>query len=153
MGLNHRPPDWESGALPRDHRPPLCFKPEMKDLFYEQVYSVIRDMISTQSICSYLGDFNASVVEHSGTMNINEQLLQLCVYHNLCIANTFFETKPRQNVSWKHPWSHHWHQLDLVVSRRISRNSVLITHNFHNVDLDSDHALVCSRVKFRPEKI
>ena len=41
----------------------FCSAREMKDLFYEQVYSAIRDMVSTQGICSYLGGFIARVVE------------------------------------------------------------------------------------------
>jgi len=48
-----------------------------------------------------------------GRLNENGQrLLELCFYHDLCITNTFFSTKPNHRVSWHHPRSRHWHQLD-----------------------------------------
>lgn len=51
---------------------------------------------------------------HFGVSRLNEngqRVLELCSYHDLCAANTF-STKPNYRVSWHHPRSHHWHQLD-----------------------------------------
>ena len=50
-------------------------------------------------------------------MNENGQrLLELCTFHDLCITNSF-HTKPQHKVSWRHPRSKHWHQLDLILVR------------------------------------
>ena len=49
-------------------------------------------------------------------MNDNGQrLLELCTYHDLRIANSYFRTKPQHKVSWRHPCSKHWYQLDLIL--------------------------------------
>ena len=52
---------------------------------------------------------------HFGVGRLNEnrkRLLELCFYHNLCVTNTFLSTTPNCRVSWHHPRSRHWHQLD-----------------------------------------
>ena len=72
---------------------------------------------------SCLGQFGV------GKMNENGQrLLELCTYHDLCIANSYFPMKPQQKVSWRHPSSKHWHQLDLILFRRAALKNVLHTH-------------------------
>ncbi|KAK4325144.1 hypothetical protein Pmani_004298 [Petrolisthes manimaculis] len=87
-------------------------------------------------------------------MNKNGQrLLELCSYQNLCITNTFFSTKPIHRVSWHHPRSRHWHQLDLIITCRSSLNSVLTTRSFHSADCDTDHSLVSSKVRIQPKRI
>ena len=77
----------------------------------------------------------------------------MCSYYNLCISNTFFSTKPCHQVSWKHPSSGHWHQLDLTITRRSSLNSVLITRTYHSADCDSDHSLIISKVQLKPKQL
>ena len=79
-------------------------------------------------------------------------LLELCSYHKLSISNTFFNTKPHHRVSWMHPRSHHWHQLDLIIIRRAQLQSVLTTRSYHNTDCDTDHSLVHTKVRLRPKK-
>ncbi|KAG6936248.1 craniofacial development protein 2, partial [Chelydra serpentina] len=89
-----------------------------------------------------------------GEMNENgQQLLELCSYHDLSITNSFFQTKPQHKVSWRHPRSMHWHQLDLIIIRRSALKCVLLTRTFHSADCDSDHSLVCSKMKLQPKKI
>ena len=56
-------------------------------------------------------------------------------------------------MSWRHPRSRHWHQLDLVITRRSSLNHVLITWSYHSADCDIYHSLVGSKVRLRPKKI
>ena len=86
-------------------------------------------------------------------MNENGQrLLELCCIHGLCITNSF-ECKELQKVSWRHPRSRHWHQLDLVNTRRAELSSVLHTRSYHSADCDTDHSLVASKVRLRPKKI
>ncbi|XP_076462059.1 uncharacterized protein LOC143294568 [Babylonia areolata] len=82
-----------------------------KDQFYEELDTTIRDIPATEQLY-LLGDFNARVgSDHNswpscigrfgiGKLNENGQrLLELCSYHNLCITNTFFSTKPHHRTS------------------------------------------------------
>ena len=56
-------------------------------------------------------------------------------------------------MSWKHPRSQKWHQLDLVIARRSALNNVLATRSYHSADCDTDHAMVCSKVILSPRKL
>ena len=106
-----------------------------------------------------LGDFNASFgSDHDswapclghfgiGKMNSNGQrLLEFCHKQNLCVTNSFFKTKPQHKVSWRHPRSKNWHQLDLILVRRHQINDVLLTRSYHSADCNSDHSLVCCKM-------
>ena len=87
-------------------------------------------------------------------MNENGQcLLELCCHHSLSITNTFFMTKPQHKVSWRHPRSKHWHQLDLVLTRRINLGNVKLTHSYQSADCDTDHSLVCRKVNFKAKRV
>ena len=89
-----------------------------------------------------------------GKMNDNGQrLLELCCYHGLCVTNTFFPCKDIHQVSWRHPRSRHWHQLDLVLTKRRDLASVLLTRTYHSADCDTDHSLVASKVRIGPRKL
>lgn len=106
----------------------LSTTPDAKDKFYDRLAATISSIPSKEEVV-LLGNFNARVgSDHDswpsclgqfgvGKMNDNAQrLLELCTYHNLCIANSF-KTKPQHKVSWRHPRSKHWHQLDLILVR------------------------------------
>nr|XP_054752426.1 craniofacial development protein 2-like [Lytechinus pictus] len=147
------------------YAPTLCSSAETKDQFYEHLDSVIANLPANEHLF-LLGDFNARVgadrdswpkcIGHFGIGKLNEngqRLLEVCSYHNLCITNTFFSTKPCHKVSWRHPRSHHWHQLDLVITRNSSLNSVQVTRSYHSADCDTDHSLVASRVRLQPKRI
>ena len=97
--------------------------------FYENLAAIIRSIPNNEQLI-LLGDFNARVgADHDtwpscigqfGVGKINEnghRLLELCTYHELCIANSYFRTKPQHKLSWRHPRSKHWHQLDLVITQ------------------------------------
>ena len=112
-----------------------------------------------------LGEFNARVgadynswsrsIGHFGIGKLYENgqiLLELCSYHDLCITNTFFSTKLNHRVSWRHPRSHHWHQLDLVITRIPLLNCVLVTRSHHSADCDTDPSLVSSKVRLQPKR-
>ena len=71
------------------------------------------------------------------------RLLELCTFHDLCIANSFFRAMPQHKVSWRHPRSKHWHQLNLILVRRAGIKNVLHTRFYHSADCDTDHSLVC----------
>ena len=137
---------------------------DAKDEFYENLASTIRNIPSTEQLV-LLGDFNARVGADNdswpsclgpfgvGKMNENgQQLLKLCVFHNLCITNSFFKTKPQHKVSWRHLHSKHWHQLDLILVRHATIKNVLHTCSYHSADCDTDHSLVCCKIRLQPKK-
>ena len=138
---------------------------DAKDEFYENLASTIRNIPSTKQLV-LLGNFNARVGADNdlwpsclgpfgvGKMNENGQwLLELCVFHNLCITNSFFKTKPQHKVSWRHLQSKHWHQLDLILFRCATIKNILHTHSYHSVDCDTDHSLVCCKIRLQPKKL
>ena len=79
-----------------------------------------------------------------------QRLLELCTFHDPCITNSFFRTKPQHKGSWKHPRSKHWHQLDLILVRRAAIKNVLHTRSYHSAD--SYHSLVCCMIRMQPKK-
>ena len=88
-----------------------------------------------------------------GKMNENgHQLLELCTYHDLCIANSYFRTKPQHKVPWKHPRSKHWDQLHLILFRRATLKNVLHTRSYHSADCNTDHSLVCCKIRLQPKR-
>ena len=146
------------------YAPTLMASPETKDEFYENLASIIKNIPNSEQL-ALLGDFNARVgADHEswpsclghhgiGKMNENGQrLLEFCTFHDLCITNSFFKTKPQHKVSWRHPRSKHWHQLDLIVTRRSSLKNVRLTRSYQSADCDTDHSLVCCKMKIQPKK-
>ncbi|XP_069179537.1 craniofacial development protein 2-like [Procambarus clarkii] len=143
---------------------PTLTSAEAKDEFYDDLGLTHRD-IPQQEPVFHLGDFNARVrSDHSsdflprpvwiGKMNESGQrLLEFCCRHDLGITNSFFDTKPQHKVSWRHPKSKHWHQLDLVLTGCSTLRSVRLTRSVQSADCDTDHFLVVCRVKFQPRKI
>ncbi len=147
------------------YAPTLCSSAETKDTFYDELETTIKEIPTTEHLF-LLGDFNARIgadhnswphcIGHFGIGKLNEngqRLLELCSYHDLCISNTFFSTKRCHRVSWRHPRSCHWHQLDLVIIRRPLLNCVLTTRSYHSADCDTDHSLVGSKVRLYPKQI
>ena len=146
------------------YAPMLSATLDAKDEFYENLASTIRNIPSTRQLV-LLGDFNVRVGAENdswpsclgpfgvGKMNENGQwLLELCVFQNLCITNSFFKTKPQHKVSWRHPCSKHWHQLDLIQVRHATIKNILHTHSYHSADCDMDHSLVCCLIRLQPKK-
>ncbi len=70
-----------------------------------------------------------------------------------CAFQINFSTKPCHRLSWRHPRSCRWHQLDLVITRRPLLNCVLTTRSYHSADCDTDHSLVGSKVRLYPKRI
>ena len=147
------------------YAPTLTSDQELKDKFYSDLENLILG-IPKQEHLILLGDFNARVGNDNdswptclgrhgiGKMNENGQrLLELCTFHDLCITNTFFQTKPQHKVSWRHPRSKHWHQLDLIITRRSALKNILITRSYHSADCDTDHSLVCCKMRIKPKRI
>ena len=125
----------EPVSLISSYAPTLASTAEAKDKFYDDLSAVIR-RIPDRELLFITGDFNARVsVDHNswptclgqfGIVKMNEngqRLLELCCHHGLCVSNTF-NTKPQYRVSWRHPRSKHWHQLDLILTRRVDLSSI-----------------------------
>ena len=147
------------------YAPTLRSTHEEKDKFYEALDQAISSIPKNEALY-LLGDFNARVgADHEawssclgyfgrGKINENGQrLLEMCCSHSLCVTNTFFQCKEIHQVSWRHPRSLHWHQLDLVITRRAELASVLLTRSYHSADCDTDHSLVVSKVRILPKKL
>uniref|UniRef100_H3A5L3 Endonuclease/exonuclease/phosphatase domain-containing protein n=1 Tax=Latimeria chalumnae TaxID=7897 RepID=H3A5L3_LATCH len=139
------------------YAPTLNSSPEEKDKFYDTLHQVVKGIPPTEQLC-LLGDFNARVGADNnswpdclgyfgiGKMNINGQrLLEFCTQNQLCITNSYFAGKGCHKVSWRHPRSGHWHQLDLVIVKRKDLPSVQKTRTFHSADCDTDHSLIISK--------
>ena len=75
---------------------------------------------------------------------VSQRLLKLCAFHNLCITNSYFETKPQHKVSCIQGtgtnWT--WFWLGLLL---------LHTRSYHSADCDTDHSLVCCKIRLQPK--
>ena len=147
------------------YAPTLTSTPEAKDQFFEALQETLSGIPSSEGI-KLFGDLNAHVetdwqalptcLGHFsiGRMNENAQrLLKLCCHHGLCFTKSYFKYKELHKVSWRHPLSRDWHQLDPVITRRADVNSFLHTKSYHSADCDADHSLVASKVRLKPRKI
>ena len=147
------------------YAPTLLAESEDKDRFYEDFNSLISEISPSEGLY-LLCDFNARIGSDReawaptigtfgvGTINENGQrLLELCSYHNLCVTNTFFANKACRQVSWRHPRSGRWHQLDLIVTRRSQLGTVRNTRSFHSADCNTDHALVCTNLHLQSKRL
>ena len=147
------------------YAPTLTSSADEKDCFYDTLDGTIRSVPSKEGLY-ILGDFNARVgadhhawpisLGHHGVGKLNEngqRLLELCSFHKLAITNTFFENIVRHKVSWRHPRSKHWHQLDLILTRRKDLNTVRTTRSLHSAECDTDHILVRAKINLIPRKL
>lgn len=55
-------------------------------------------------------------------------------------------------MTWRHPRSKDWHQLDLILTRRTQLKNLLVTRTYHSADCDPGHSLVYCRVGSQPKK-
>lgn len=112
-----------------------------------------------------LGDFNAQVGANSsawpdilgshgyGNMNDNGQRLQeLCSTHKLCVPSSFFQGSRSSKVTWRHPRSKRWHQLDHVLVKREHLKEVTHCRSLHSADCDTDHTLLRCKLRMVPSK-
>ena len=101
------------------YTPTMSASPEIKDKFYEDLNTAGKNIPSNEFLL-LLRDFNARVgsdrdtwptcLGHHGIVKMNDngqQLLEFCCVHDFCVTTTFFQTKPHQKVSWRHPRSGH----------------------------------------------
>ncbi|XP_045449679.1 uncharacterized protein LOC123658286 [Melitaea cinxia] len=147
------------------YAPTLMATDEAKSQFYDQLESVIQK-VKPRDRLYILGDLNARVGQnHSawpecigthgiGKINENGQrLLEFSSRHSLCVTNTYFKGKPSSKVSWRHPRSGHWHQLDLILTRKSDLGETLHTRTFHSAECETDHSLVVACIAVVKKKI
>ncbi|XP_047111645.1 uncharacterized protein LOC124788422 [Schistocerca piceifrons] len=68
------------------------------------------------------------------------------------LSDRIAKLKDQHKVSWRHPRSHHWHQLDLVIGRRTGLKNVPLTRSYHSADCNTDNALVSCTLRLTPKK-
>ena len=73
--------------------------------------------------------------------------------HGQLLLSAYFRTKPQHKVSWRHPRSKHWQRLDLIILRRAALKNVLHTRSYHRADCNTDHSLVCYRIRLQSGSI
>ncbi|CAM5077715.1 unnamed protein product [Natator depressus] len=143
------------------YTPTLSSSSDIKDQFYDQL-NITISKIPKHKYVFLLSDFNArvgawtnSIGQHkTGKKNGNGQrLLDFYSYYYLCVTNSFFQTKSQNKVSWKPPRSGYWHRLDLIITRHTNLNTILITCSYQSAVCNTDHSLVCSKVRLKPKKI
>lgn len=147
------------------YAPTVTSTPEAKDQFYEALEDVLSGISNSEAIY-LLGNFNAHIWAHwqawptclshqgIGRMNNNRQrLLKLCCHNCLCITNSYITSKEMHKVFWRHPQSCHWHQLDLIITRRADLSTILHMQSYHSADCNTDHSLIASKVRLKPRKI
>ena len=140
------------------YAPALTSEDEQKDLFYEQLHTVLSETKKEDKII-LLGDFNARVSTDAavwdgvigrngvGKMNSNGlRLLTLCSEFRLTITNTIFRMKNRYKTSWMHPRSKHWHLLDYVIVRQCDIKFVKKTSAIRGAECSTDHHLIASNI-------
>lgn len=147
------------------YAPTLQASSEVKDKFYDDLRECLRHVRSTDKLM-ILGDFNARIgsnwrdwpdcVGSHGIGNQNEngqRLLELCAPFSLCVTNTYFRNKQSHKVTWKHPRSGHWHQLDFIITRRRDLRDILNARSYQSAICDTDHSLVMAKTRFMAKRI
>lgn len=147
------------------YAPTLTSPDDQKDAFYLQLSETLSKIDRGHRII-ILGDLNARVGSNTnawpdvlgphgvGSMNENGQrLLELCATHRLCIPSTFFKGSPWSKMTWQHPRSKRWHQLDHVITQKKHLQDIIHCRTMHSADCDTDHSLVRCKLKLKPKKI
>ena len=146
------------------YAPTLLASDEDKDEFYQQLSDLLSSILAGHDI-ALLGDFNArigadadswtSVIGRFGVGKINEngqRLLELCSLFNLSVASSFFKGSLRSKVTWMHPRSRRWHQLDHAIIRRRQLRGLKQCRSMHSADCGTDHALVRCKLQITLKK-
>ena len=118
--------------------------------------------IPTKQCIYILCNFNARVAsDHAsspchpgqhGVRSENEKwtVLELHAECYLCITNTNFCGNMRKIVSWHHPHSGDWHQLNLILAQYHLIQQLKL---LHSADCETDHALALTKIHLtKPKK-
>ena len=133
-----------------------------KDRFYEDLQQAL-DGIPSNEPYVLLGDFNARVGSRHGHDDLwnlvrgphgfgacnyaGDELLSFLSTNEAMICNTWFEKRNIHKHTWQHPKSKQWHCIDFAIMRRRDRQRCLDATVMRGADCNSDHQLLCIRVK------
>ena len=131
--------------------------------FYEDLEKACKHVASTD-IMVVMGDMNAKIGKgrvdrYVGEFGLGERndrgdrLLEFCVEKDLFVANTHFQQPARRLYTWKSPGDVHRNQIDYIMVRKRFSNSVKDCRTYQGADINSDHSLLVSKMKFRLKKI
>uniref|UniRef100_H3AFC1 Reverse transcriptase domain-containing protein n=1 Tax=Latimeria chalumnae TaxID=7897 RepID=H3AFC1_LATCH len=136
-----------------------------KDELLFQLEQIIKN-VPTRNRLAVLGDSNACVGKDwkhwghiigqhgTGSLNKNGQhVLEHCASCELIVSNTYFAGSNCSKITWRHPRSGHWHQLDLILIHCKNIHDVLHARSMHSADCNTDHALVRAKLQLHPKKI
>ena len=85
-----------------------------------------------------------------GTRNENgEKLFDFCGMNDLVITGTMFPHREIHKQTWISPDRRTCNQIDHVLINRRFRTSMLDTRPIRSAESDSDHHLVCSRLRLK----
>ncbi|BHF77383.1 hypothetical protein SprV_0602048800 [Sparganum proliferum] len=145
------------------YAPPMTSPVAARDKFYEDLHALLATVSKADKLI-VLGDFNARVgTDHTawrgvlgphGLRGSNDNgllLLRTYAEHRLILTNMLFCLPEREKATWRHPRSRQWHLLDYVLVRRRGQRDVLATKAIAGADGWSDHLLVISNMRIRPQ--
>jgi len=135
---------------------------ENVEQFYEDL-NTARRKCKGNEIPIIMGDFNAKVgsmavekaVGKFGLGQRNERgttLVEWCVEHKLCIANTCFEKHGRKLWTWKSPNEHTRNQIDFIIIPQNFRTAILDVNTYASADCNSDHNPVVAKFRLRLQR-
>lgn len=140
---------------------------DRSDDLVEDFYNTLGEAMTLTKkgeITVVLGDFNAklgSVAEEgvTGEYGLGERnsrgdrLVQFCIEHDLCVANTLFKNHPRRLYTWCSPADRCDHlvrnQIDFVLLKREFRKCIKSTKTYPGADINSDHNPVVMDMRIR----
>ena len=135
---------------------------EVKDQFYEQLQSVLKDIPKHDMVIA-LGDFNAKIgaqmpgeegivgrhiLEGDRTDN-GARFVSACEVNNLAIVSTMFPHKDIHKQTWISPDGRTKNQIDHVTINGAFRRSVTDVRVYRAADVESDHNLLVGTIKLK----
>ena len=153
--------NMQKAALIGAYAPTMTNPERVTDQFYEQLDSLIEAVPKSEKLI-ILGDFNARVGtdHHTWAAVIGQQstgkcnsngllLLQTSTAHELVITNTLLRLPTRNNTTWMHPRSKHWHLIDYAITRKKDESYVIVTESMCVAECWTDHRLLVSKLTLR----
>lgn len=132
-----------------------------KDSFYDQLELLMKSVKSSDFLLLG-GDFNARIGPRCsaerlsagpfglGVRNDNgNRMMTFMQTSKLFAANTNFRHKRRHLATWRSPDGKTFNQIDYVLVKSRWRTSVQDARSYWGSHWNSDHALVCTRIKLR----
>ena len=142
------------------YAPTDCSSDAVKDTFYAKLHDLLRKA-KRGEVVILAGDMNARVgrlssneAQLGGPFGLDtcrsengERLLTLCSEHRLFLASTNFRRSNCRYATWRPPSSNQpLTQIDHIAISHKWRGCIQDCRSYWSTSLDSDHALVCSKL-------